>query len=58
MKKVVYVAPETKLIKVELERGFMRASVVDQNDPSNGEIEAGNQEIEGNYDFTEENPWQ
>lgn len=33
MKKVVYVAPETKLTKVELENGFMKGSVFE---PENG----------------------
>lgn len=37
MKKVVYVAPETKLTKVELENGFMKGSVFDpENDQDKG----------------------
>lgn len=57
-KKELYEAPLTKKTRVELENGFMNASVVDKDDPidQNDPVDAGDQEIEGNYDFTE-NPW-
>lgn len=36
----------------------MSASVVDkEEDPGNDPVDAGNQEIEGNYDFSNDNPW-
>ena len=57
-KKELYEAPLTKKTRVELENGFMNASVVDKDEPitTNDPVDAGDQEIEGNYDFTE-NPW-
>lgn len=52
-----YVAPQTEVTEVELEDGFMKASVVDKEVP-NSDVTAGNQEIENTYDFTdEENIW-
>lgn len=58
MKKKMYVAPETEMKLVELENGFMEASVVDKED-TNSHVTAGNQEIEGDYDFTKgDDPWQ
>ena len=51
MKKVVYVAPETKLTKVELENGFMKGSVLDpENDQDKGvSIEGHEVGNEGDY---------
>ena len=57
MKKKMYVSPETEMRTVELENGFMNGSVVDKDDNTDNPVDAGDQEIEGNYDFTE-NPWQ
>lgn len=57
MKKKMYVSPETEMRTVELEKGFMNGSVVDKDDNTDNPVDAGDQEIEGNYDFTE-NPWQ
>ena len=57
MKKKMYVSPETEMKLVELENGFMNGSVVDKDDNTDNPVDAGDQEIEGNYDFTE-NPWQ
>lgn len=51
MKKMKYVAPQTKSSEVELEQGFLKASVVDKEDP-NSEVTSGNQEISGDHDFT------
>lgn len=52
-----YVAPQTEVTEVELEDGFMKASVVDK-EVLNSDVTAGNQEIENTYDFTdEENIW-
>lgn len=57
MKKKMYVSPETEMRTVELEKGFMEASVVDK-EGTNSHVTAGNQEIEGDYDFTQdENLW-
>ncbi len=54
--KETYEAPLTKLKQVELESGFMEASVVDKDDNTDNPVNAGDQEIEGNYDFTD-NTW-
>lgn len=56
--KEKYESPETRRTQVNLENGFMNASVVDKDEPidNNDPVDAGDQEIEGNYDFTE-NPW-
>lgn len=52
-----YVAPQTEVTEVELEDGFMKASVIDK-EVLNSDVTAGNQEIENTYDFTdEENIW-
>ena len=58
MKKKMYVSPETDMKFVELEKGLMKASVVDKEDNMDHPVDAGDQEIEGNYDFTDQNPWQ
>lgn len=57
----MYEAPQTKLEKVELENGFMSASVVDKEPNTNNPVKAGDQEIGGSYDFTDQDPtdiWQ
>lgn len=51
-----YEAPQTQHAEVELEQGFMSASVVDKNGP-NSEVTAGNQTISEEFDFTG-NEWQ
>lgn len=56
MKKKEYEVPLTTYSEVELEQGFMEASVVDK-DESNSEVTAGNQSISDGYDFTG-NEWQ
>lgn len=58
MKRKKYIAPQTDVSEVELESGFMSASVVDKeainpNDP----VDAGDQAINDNFDFTG-NEWQ
>lgn len=50
--KEMYEAPQTKLEKVELENGFMSASVVDKEPNIDNPVKAGDQEIGGSYDFT------
>lgn len=55
--KEMYEAPQTKIKQVELESGFMEASVVDKDDNTESKVTAGNQEIEGSYNFTG-NEWQ
>lgn len=57
MKKEKYESPETLATKVKLEQGFMKGSVVDKEDNTDSPVTAGNQEIEGDYDFTG-NEWQ
>lgn len=55
--KKKYIAPQTELTEVELENGFMEASVVSKEDNKDNPVTAGHQKIEDNYDFTNENPW-
>lgn len=53
-----YEAPLTKRTQVILEEGFMKASVVDKDDDNhNDDVDAGDQGISGNHDFTG-NPWE
>ena len=54
--KKTYESPQTKHVEVELEEGFMKASVVDKDEP-NSDVTAGNQTISDDYDFTG-NEWQ
>lgn len=56
MKKKVYEAPLFEALRVELEQGFMKASVVDK-EKSNSEVTAGSQTISEEFDFTG-NKWQ
>lgn len=57
--KEKYEAPCTACTEVELESGLLEASVVEREDPmSNDEVTIRNQEIEGNFDFTSQDPWQ
>lgn len=51
--KKEYIAPLTEKTEVELEQGFMAASVVDKEEP-NSDVTAGSQQIDGNFDFTDE----
>lgn len=51
-----YEAPQTTCLEVELEQGFMKASVVDKED-SDSEVTAGNKTISEDWDFTG-NEWQ
>lgn len=57
--KKKYIAPLTEKTEVEMENGFMKASVVDKEDinPTTNSVDAGDQEINGNFDFTD-NVWQ
>lgn len=58
MKKKCYDAPDMEVIHVELEKGFMAASVVDKDDPMpNSDVTAGSQAIGEEFDFTN-NEWQ
>lgn len=56
MKKKLYETPRTQHVEVELEQGFMKASVVDKEE-SNSEVTAGSQTISKEFDFTG-NEWQ
>lgn len=49
--KKEYIAPLTEKTEVELEQGFMTASVVDKEEP-NSDVTAGSQQIDENFDFT------
>ncbi len=52
MKKKAYVAPETEMRIVELEQGFMNASVYPE--PENTEsLEIKNHEVDETFDFTQ-----
>lgn len=53
-----YEAPLTRRTQVDLENGFMKASIVDKEDNKDNPVDAGDQEIEGDFDFTGQNPWQ
>ena len=53
-----YEAPLTRRTQVDLENGFMKASIVDKEDNKDNPVDAGDQEIEGEFDFTSQNPWQ
>ena len=55
-KQKEYEATQTTCLEVELEQGFMKASVVDKED-SDSEVTAGNQTISEDWDFTG-NEWQ
>ena len=52
----MYESPHTRRTQVNLEQGFMQPSVVDK-DPNNRDnpVDAGDQEIEGDFDFTNNN---
>lgn len=58
-KQKEYETPQTTFVEVELEQGFMKASIVDEGE-ANSEVTAGNQTISDEWDFTteEKNQWQ
>lgn len=58
-KKETYEAPRTTKTDVELEQGFMNASLVQQDEHglSNTNVTSGEQEIADNFDFTA-NEWE
>ena len=56
MKRKVYETPVTTRTAVELEQGFMTASKAGDN-VETGTVTSGNQEIEGDYDFRD-NEWE
>lgn len=53
-----YESPVTRRTQVSLEEGFMKASVVDKDEPTenNDKVDAGDQEIADSFDFTR-NSW-
>ena len=53
MKKVVYVAPETKLTKVELENGFMKGSVFDHDNNQDEGVSIEGHEVGNTGDYTD-----
>ena len=54
MKKVVYVAPETKLTKVELENGFMKGSVFDPDNNQDDGVSIEGHKIGNTGDYSQE----
>lgn len=54
MKKVVYVAPETKLTKVELENGFMKGSVFNPENGQDKGVSIEGHEIGNTGDYSQE----
>lgn len=57
--KEKYEAPRTACTEVELESGLLSASVVDK-DPGaleNDKVDAGDQTINGNFEFMDANQW-
>lgn len=56
--KKKYIAPLTEKTEVEMENGFMSGGSVVDKDVANSDVSAGNQEIEGDYDFSQDTPWQ
>ena len=52
MKKKMYVSPETDMRTVELEKGFMEASSIKEEE---SEVRSNTQEIEREYTFGQEN---
>lgn len=55
--KEKYEAPFTKFKQVELENGFMKASVIDKEPNTDNPVTAGSQEIGGSFDFSDDDPW-
>lgn len=57
--KEKYEAPRTACTEVELESGLLKASVVDKDkDPVvNDQVDAGDQTINGNFEFMDANQW-
>lgn len=53
MKKTKYLAPSTKCSNVELEQGFMKASVFDPEDGHDEGVTIQNHEFGETYDFTD-----
>ena len=56
-KQEEYETPQTTFVEVELEQGFMKASVDAEEGSNSSEVTAGNQTISDDYDFTG-NEWQ
>lgn len=54
--KKIYNPPITEMVEVEFEGGFMAGSMKG-DEVETGSVTSGNQEIEGNYDFTD-NEWE
>lgn len=55
--KKVYNPPITEMVEVEFEGGFMQSSNYGKDiNPEETPVDAGDQEINGNFDFTE-NEW-
>ena len=53
--KEMYESPHTRRTQVNLEQGFMQPSVVDKDPNRDNPVDAGDQEIEGDFDFTNNN---
>lgn len=53
-KQKEYETPQTTFVEVELEQGFMKASVFDPEDGHDKGVTIQNHEFGENHDFTEE----
>lgn len=53
MKKKTYVAPETEMKTVELEQGFMTASVFDPENQQDGGVNVSGHEVGNTGDYTD-----
>lgn len=54
MKKTKYLAPSTKYNDVELEQGFMKASIFEPEDEHDEGVTIQNHEFGKSYDFTKD----
>lgn len=52
MKKTKYLAPSTQYTDVELEQGFMKASIFEPEDEHDEGVTIQNHEFGESYDFT------
>lgn len=54
MKKTKYLAPSTQYTDVELEQGFMKASIFEPEDEHDEGVTIQNHEFGESYDFTKD----
>lgn len=56
MKKKEYIAPETEMKTVELERGFMAASIYEKAENTE-DLKINAQDVDETFDFRNETTW-